>query len=79
MTVEGNIIVDGVLASCYDSVNHDVAHIGMKPMQWFPDIIQWVFGEDDRFSAFAKTVKYLEHQCCHMSRSSNINFQNLKF
>ena len=60
MTIEGNIIVDGVLASCYASVNHDVIHLAMKPMQWFPDIIQWVFGEDGRFSAFAKTAEYLK-------------------
>ena len=36
LTMEGNIIVDGVLASCYASFDHDLAHIAMAPMQWIP-------------------------------------------
>ena len=47
-------MVDGVLASCYSSVNHDLAHIGMKPIQWFPEVIQWIFGEDGEYSAFTR-------------------------
>ena len=31
--MEGNIIVDGVLASCYASVDHDLGHIAMVPMR----------------------------------------------
>ena len=27
VTMEGNIIVDGVLTSCYASASHDLAHI----------------------------------------------------
>ena len=52
-------MVDEVLASCYAFINHELAHIGMMPIQWFPEIIQWVFGEDDGFSTFAKTTKEL--------------------
>ena len=52
-------MVDDVLASCYASVDHELAHIGMMPMQWFPKIVQWAFGEDDRYSAFAKIAKEL--------------------
>ena len=52
LTKEGNIMVDEVLASCYAFVNHELAHIGMMPIQWFPEIIQWVFGEDDGSSTF---------------------------
>ena len=37
---EGNIVVDGVLASCYGSFNHDVAHIIMAPMRWFPGTME---------------------------------------
>ena len=59
LTEEGNIMVDGVLASCYTSVDHEVAHIAMTPMQRFPEIVQWIFGEDDRYSAFAKLIKVL--------------------
>ena len=38
VTMEGNIVVDGVLASCYAFADHDLAHIGITPMRWFPDI-----------------------------------------
>ena len=34
--MEGNIIVDGVLASCYASSDHDLVHIIMVPIQRFP-------------------------------------------
>ena len=44
--MEGNIIVDGVLASCHASYDHDVLHIGMSPIQWFPRITEWVFGKN---------------------------------
>ena len=59
LTKEGNIMVDDVLASCYAAVDHKLAHIGMMPIQWFPEILQWVFGEDDGSSTFAKTTKEL--------------------
>ena len=35
LTEEGNIVVDGVLASCYASFDHDLAHITMAPIQLF--------------------------------------------
>ena len=44
--MEGSIIVDGVLASCYAFYDHDLAQIGMAPIQWYPRIIKWIFGED---------------------------------
>ena len=44
--MEGNIIVDGVLASCYASSDHDLVDIIMAPIQWFPGIAVWVFGKD---------------------------------
>ena len=59
LTKEGNIIFDEILASCYISIDHDLAHIGMMPIEWFPEIVQWIFGEDDGFSTFAKTTKKL--------------------
>ena len=46
LTMEGNILVDGVLASCYASYNHDLAHIVMTPMQGFLGLAEWIFGED---------------------------------
>ena len=32
LTMKGNIVVDGVLASCYASFDHDLAHFVMTPM-----------------------------------------------
>ena len=58
LTTEGNIIVDGVLASCYASFHYDLAHIVMTPIQWFPEIIHWIFGDEVGHSAFIKTTKY---------------------
>ena len=57
VTMEGNIVVDGVLASCYASLDHDLAHLGMTPLRWFPEIIRGIFGEHKEFSAFAKMAE----------------------
>ena len=40
LTMEGNIVVGGVLASCYPSVPHDLAHMGMTPIRLFPSIFE---------------------------------------
>ena len=52
--MEGNIIVDGVLVSCYSSADHDLAHFTMAPMRWFPKIIQWIFGEESGFQGYVR-------------------------
>ena len=57
ITMEGNILVDGVLASCYPSTDHDMAHFGMTPVRWFPKIIDWIFGEDTGFQVFVGTAE----------------------
>ena len=44
MTVEGTIVVDGVLASCYGSYDHAVGHFMMTPIGWFPYITESIFG-----------------------------------
>ena len=59
LTVEGTILVDGVLASCYTSADHDLAHFAMAPSQWFPNKMEMIFGKDNGFSVFAKLVKNL--------------------
>ena len=46
-------MVDGVLASCYPSVNHDVSQIGMTPMKLFPGAVGWIFGEENGLQGFA--------------------------
>ena len=57
--MEGNIIVDGVLASCYPFSDHDLAHYGMTPLRWFSDIMEMIFGEDKGFSVYVKTTEDL--------------------
>ena len=52
-------MVDGVLASCYASFDHDLAHIVMEPIQWFPEVIELIFGEDNGSSDYADIAKYL--------------------
>ena len=38
-------MVDGVLASCYASTpDHDLAHIAMTPLRWFPGLTRFIFG-----------------------------------
>ena len=59
LTLEGNIIVDGVLASCYASADHDMLHYGMAPLRWFPGMTEWMFGEDDGISGYVKITGHL--------------------
>ena len=50
--MEGNIVMDGVFASCYSDVDHDIAQVGMKPIQWYPDVVKLVFGDENGVSAY---------------------------
>ena len=59
LTVEGNIMVDNMMASCYASLNHDLAHIGMTPIRWFPELIQWIFHGNDGLSAHVSVTKII--------------------
>ena len=52
--MDGNIIVDGILSSCYASSDNMLADIGMAPFRWFPQVVEWIFGDDNGFSAYAK-------------------------
>ena len=57
LTTEGNIMVNGVLASCYPAADHDLAYFTMKPIQWFPDTIEWIFGEENGFQCYVRIVE----------------------
>ena len=57
--MEGNIVVDGVLASCYAIVDHDIAQIVMKPIQWYPDVTELVFGDENGVSAYINVLKII--------------------
>ena len=56
-TMKGNIVVDGVLVSCYPSTHHDLAHMSMAPMRWFPELIMWIMSEENGFSGFVKIAE----------------------
>ena len=51
-------MVDGILASCYP-VDHDLAHLGMMPIQWFPEMIEWIFGVNNGFQVYVMTTEEL--------------------
>ena len=53
------LIVDRVLASCYADIQHDVAHLIMIPMQRFPAVMEWIFGDDAGFPVFVSTARKL--------------------
>ena len=59
LTMEGNIMVDGVLASCYPSADHDLAHVGMTPVLWFPQITEWIFGVDNGLQVYSAIAEQL--------------------
>ena len=56
LTVAGNIVVDGVVASCYASTGHDLAQIVMFPMRWFPTMVEWILGQDKESSAYVNIL-----------------------
>ena len=57
LTRDGNIVVEGVLASCYASFNHDLAHIALAPIHWFPEIVEWIFGVENGNPGYVKIAK----------------------
>ena len=57
LTRDSNIVVDGVLASCYASFDQDLAHFAMTPIHWFPEIMDWIFGVENGNPGFVKTAK----------------------
>ena len=59
LTMEGNLVVDGVLASCYAIVDHNIAQIEMKPIQWYPDVIELIFGDENGVSAYINIARNL--------------------
>ena len=52
-------MVDGVLASCYAIVDHNIAQIVMKPIQWYPHVIELVFGDESEVSAYINVARSL--------------------
>ena len=59
LTIEGNIIVDGILTSCYADFVHDLANLVMLPIQRFPTVVEWIFGDDIGFAVYVSTAREL--------------------
>ena len=55
--MDGNIVVDRVLASCYAFSDHDVAHLIMTSMRWYPETMDWIFGDNNGSPGY---VNFLE-------------------
>ena len=49
-------MVDGVVASCYASIDHDLAHIGMALIRWFPVITGWIFGQGNESPGYVNIL-----------------------
>ena len=58
LTMEGNIVVDGILASCYP-VHHDLSRVVMTPILWFPGTIQWICGETNGYPTYVNIFEVL--------------------
>ena len=57
--MEGSIVVDGVLASCYPSAHYDLANIAMTPVRWFPEILEWIFSKQKGILGYVKIAEEL--------------------
>ena len=58
--MDGNIIVDRVLAFFYAFTNHDLAHIAMTPLRWFPVVIKWIFGKYNKYPVLLDVAENLD-------------------
>ena len=57
--MEGNILVDGVLASCYPSADHDLVHVVTAPIRLFPEMIQQILGEENGVQVYVNIANEL--------------------
>ena len=55
--MDGNTVVDGILASCYASVDYNLAHIGMLPLRWFPTMMELLFGKENDNALYLNFAK----------------------
>ena len=57
LTTEGNILVDGILASCYASSHHDLGHLTLAPMRYFPELMDLIFGQSNNYPGYVKVAE----------------------
>ena len=55
-TMEGNILVDGVLASCFAGHDHDMSHFAVAPIALVPGLIEAVFKVDVESTGYVGLV-----------------------
>ena len=68
-------MVDGALASCYGSFDHDLAHISVTPIQWFPQVMEQIFGLDSITPVYVSLAEYLGRGVLPQSQLfNNIHF-----
>ena len=56
MVMEGNIVVNGVLASCYASYDYDLSHFTMTLIGWFPYLTELIFGNENGSPAYVNVI-----------------------
>ena len=54
--MESNIVVDGILASCYALHDHDMAHFAVTPIAWVPGLMEGIFNVHNESPGYAKLV-----------------------
>ena len=54
--MEGNIVVDGVLASCYANYDHDISHFAVAPISLMPRLIEAVFNVHNESPGYVSLV-----------------------
>ena len=57
--MQGTIVVDGILASCYPSIDHNLGHIGMTPLRLFIWMVEQIYGEDNGFKGYAAITEHM--------------------
>ena len=70
--MEGNIMVEEVVASCYAIYNRDVAHVALTPIRQLPKITEWIFGNDMGVQASVEIAKTFGNWALPYQQSYNL-------
>ncbi|XP_067655473.1 sonic hedgehog protein-like [Haliotis asinina] len=66
LTDEGTVLVNGVFASCYSSIDHHIAHAFTAPFRWFPWLLSsW---QNDGYSPLVDWLKQFGHMILPKNR-----------
>ena len=68
-------MVDGILTYCYASINHELAHLVLTPIRWFPKITQWIFGENNGSPGY---INIFEHIATWAALHGQLYISNVK-